>query len=66
MGGGRGLFKIIVKVFVEPDARLLSIRVRRQAVSPASGFDCHARHLQPGAPPALTGCLRGIGSGICS
>lgn len=47
--GGGGLLEIIVEVFAEPDARLLSIRLRRQSVSAGSGFDCHARHLQPGA-----------------
>lgn len=48
---GGGLLELIVQVFVEPDARLLSIRLGWQAVSPGSGFDCHARHLQPGAHP---------------
>lgn len=47
--GVGGLFEHIVEVFAESDARLLSIPLRRQAVSPGSGFDCHARHLQPGA-----------------
>lgn len=46
---------VIVKVFAEPDARLLSIHLLPWAVTPGLGFEfhfnCHARHSQPQAHP---------------
>lgn len=68
---GRGMHALIVKVFAEPDARLLSIHLSPRAVTPGLGFefhfDCHARHSQPRAHPCAPP-LRdlGIRSGICS
>lgn len=46
---------LIVQVFAEPDARLLSIHSSARPVTPGLWFefhfDCHAKHSQPRAHP---------------
>lgn len=61
---GGVLLELIVEVFVAPDARLLSMVWGGRLSVRALGLI-----VMPGTcslEPTLTGCLRGIESGICS